>query len=349
VTILLRLIIVVIVLLGAVAAGGYFYWINSPLYAFQETALAVKNHDEVGLKRRVAVDNAIDHLLEDLVVQPAQSTPHLSGFQSQVLAGALAMAKTSMTDALLDSIHKSLATNLRTDDPIDRNNSTSFEHFGLTAALAAPAEIKVSNVWHGGNEHTKLLAQADGGTGKLKQLLNAAGREMANETKKLRTTAFNRMQTYIQNHPDTVPGRLLNCPPQERGHHARLMLEEYGLTANNFKGLACCNTTSDIIGRESGKVGFNFYSPKIGRQIEIDFEMIKNLESKEWRINSLSNIAQVMEELEPTYQSDIHELVEYSLSGMSNKNMQNDMRGMTDRLKQDPTTQNLLQNFKVHF
>ncbi|MBU6455165.1 MAG: hypothetical protein KGS72_25570 [Cyanobacteria bacterium REEB67] len=334
---MLRLVVVLIVLLGALAVGGYLYWTNSPLYAFQEAALAVKNHDETGLKRRVVIDNVIDHLLEDLVVQPALSTPHLSGFQSQVLAGALAMAKKSMTDGLLDSIHKSVATTPQSAILLTQTCLSPLQYFGLTPALAAPGERR------------RMLAQVDTGAGKLKQLLNAAGREMANETKKLRTTAFNRMQTYIHNHPSTVPGRLLDCPPEERGRHARIMLEEYGLTVKNFKGLACCSTTSDIIGRESGKVGFNFYSPKIGNQIEIDFEMIKDLESKEWRINSLSNIAQVMEQLEPAYQTDIHELVEYSLSGMSNKNMETDMHGMTERLKQDPTTQNLLNNIKLRF
>jgi hypothetical protein len=320
--------IIILVTIIALCVGAYFYWIGSPFYAFERVVTAAKEHDSMLFEKYVNAPNIIDQALDDLLVQPALSTPGLSPFQSSVASGALTMAKSSIARGLLESINRYLSP-----DNAERQRHTGYwQNWGCQAAIAAPTRI----------------AQLGGTRDGLKELLHAASHEMSGEVGKLKSVAYNRMLAYIQNHPNTVPGRLLNCPPNERGTHARAMLEEYGLTPQNFKGLAGCVTTSDILGRETSKVGFNFFSPKISRQIVLEVELKKDVGTGVWRINRLSNIKDVMDQVEEYYDRDIHELVEYSLSGMSNSNMATDMRGMTERIKQNPAAQNLFKKWNLN-
>jgi len=321
--------VLVLITIIAVGVGAYFYWIGSPYYAFQQVALAVKDHDSALFDKYVAADNIIDHVLDDLMVNPAMSTPGLSGFQTTVAGGALAMAKASVTRGLLESIKKSLS-----NDTVERQPNTGFwQNLCGDAVIAATP---------------RRIAQAGSTRDGLKELLHAASHEVSGEVGKLKSVAYNRMVAYIQSHPNTVPGRLLDCPANQRSAHAREMLEGYGLTLKNFKGLGGCVTTSDLVGSEHAKVGFNFFSPKISRQIVVEVELKKDTTASTWRIIRLSNIKEVMDQLEEFYDRDIHELVEYSLSGMSNSNMASDMRGMTARIKQSPAAQNLLKKWNIN-
>jgi hypothetical protein len=309
--------------------GAYFYWIGSPFFAFQQAAMAIKDHDSALFDKYVDAGNLIDHALDDLLVKPALSTPGLSQLQSSVASGALAMAKSSVTKGALESINKYFST-----DNIEHQRNASFmPDFGGGAAIAAPIQV----------------AKSDGTKEGIKELLHAARNEVSGEVGKQKSMAYNRMLAYIQSHPNTVPGRLLNCQPNERSAHAKQMLEDYGLTPKNFKGLNNCVTTTDLLGRQSSKVGYNFYSPKISKQIIVEVQVDKDLATGTWRIRRLSNIKEVMDQVEEFYDRDIHELVEYSLSGMSNSNMTSDMHGMAERIKQNPAAQNLLKKWKLNF
>ena len=317
----------IIFTLAALAVGGYCFYISSPLYAFHEAITAFQNHDQQLFDKRVDSHKLIDGFLDDLMVEPALSTPGLSEFQSTVASGALAMAKANITNDLLGSLHRALAA-----DNFSRPINTSFWQF----VGGAPAYAQTQSI-------TKSAPRAG-----LRDLMKAVGGEMSSEVSKLKRVAFMRMLSYVHSHPDTVPGKLLDCPPQERSSHVKNMLQDYGLALKDFKGLGGYSTTSDITGRQSATVGFNFYSPKMDRQFTLNVDLIKNPTSEEWQVVRLSNIQTVMDQLEENYRRDIHELVEYSLSGMNDNNMTRDMRGMTARLKQNPAAQNILKNFNIN-
>ena len=316
-----------------VAIAGYFYWIGSPFYTFQQVALAVKDHDLAQFRRYVDSDNLIDHLLDDLLVDPAVSTPHLSGFQRTVATGALAMAKSNIVKGMNEALRKSLSReSLETP-------TSHWQNFGMAPAIAAPIYRETTA--------PPLLAQMEVGTPGVKDLFNTAGHEISGELTRMKNTAYNRMFAYIQNHPDTVPGKLMNCPPEERAHHIRALLDEYGLAAKNFKGLGECKTTSDFFGREKCDVGLRFYSSKIDSEVTLVLAMDKDITTKDWRIVRLANIRDVMNQVEPNYERDIHELVEYSLSGMSNQNLQSDAQSLTSKLKKHPAAEVFLKRLQL--
>jgi hypothetical protein len=306
----IALIILAIIVLAVV--GIRAWWISTPLFAFEEAVLAFKNNDEPIFNARVASRDIAEHLVDDLLVEPAMVTPNLSMLQQSAVSGALVMAKTSLVNGMLESIQNSMYKNT--------------PHVSFLFCSPALAE-----------------------SGNIKDLMQAAGHEMSAETKKQKTMAYNRMLSYIQNHPDTVPGRLLDCPPQERTTHARQMLQTYGLDMANFKGITGYSTTSDIIGHEIAHTGFIFYSPKVSQNITVEIELLRGGAVKQWQISRLSNIAALMDQLEPDYRRDLHELIEYSLSGMSSKNMANDLNAMTRRLSKDPSTQNILNRLNLKF
>ncbi|MBS1994230.1 MAG: hypothetical protein JSS86_18760 [Cyanobacteria bacterium SZAS LIN-2] len=320
----MRIAAFILVIVFLLALAGYFYWINSPFFAFQQVALSIKNHDAATFDRYVATEEIIDHLVDDILVEPALSTPNLSGFQKTVAGGALAIAKSNIAASLKQSLNKVL----NKSDAQSPDNS-SWLNFGIPAAIAATR----------GDEVT--------GSG-IKDLLKTAGNEMTGELSRMKSTAYNRMIAYIQAHPDTVPGKLMNCPPQERASHARALLTDYGLAAENFKGLGDWKTSSDeILGREKADIGLRFFSPKISREITIMVALEKTLATKEWRIMRLSNIHDVMEQVEENYDRDIHELVEYSLSGMSNENLHSDFQNIKQKLQDHPAAQNFLKRLQL--
>ncbi len=337
--------VIILITLIALIIGGYFYWIGSPYYAFQQVATALKDHNKELFDTYVDAPEMIDHFLDDLLVQPAMSTPNLSPFQQSVAGGALTMARSQITKGIIESLSKYLSA----EGGDQQRNTGYFQSFGCEAAIANPIPIYQGGMAGNSAPGNGSASGSASGSGGLKDLLNAAGREMSSEVGKLKSVAFNRMLAYIQAHPNTVPGRLLDCPPAQRAAHARQMMEEYGLAASNFKGLASCVTTTDILGRQSSRIGFNFFSPKINKQIVVEVQVDKDLTSGIWRIDRLSNLKEVMDQEEEFYDRDLHELVEYSHSGMRNSNLATDIQSMGERIKQNPAAQSILNKLHLNF
>ena len=109
----MRIALLILVVALACLAGIGLWWLNSPLYAFQEAALAFKNNDQSTFDSRVASRDIAEHLIDDLLVEPASATPNLSMLQQSVAAGALVMAKNSLVAGMMDSIQKSMQANGR--------------------------------------------------------------------------------------------------------------------------------------------------------------------------------------------------------------------------------------------
>ncbi len=340
------------------AAAGYWYWTTTPLYALQEAMMAAQNHDALGFERRVMTTELVDNLLDDLLVYPALTTPKLSAFQLQVASGALAMAKAKLSTQMLEAISKAL------NAPVTYGDS----HYDQsTSRLPLIRRLRV-NFWE-----TPAYAASESG-----DFLRTVGKELGGEVGKLKNTAFERMQNYMHNHPATIPGRLANCHPNDRGATLRRILADHGLSQNNFKGMTAVTigeldepppatpAVESALPMDAGPdlnvskspyspdqfahVGLRFYSPIISDEVILKIEFFKAKENSTgdepyadtWRVKRISNLRQILGIVGQDYLNEVHELIAYSLHGMNNENMARDMKGITDRIKSHPSAQKIL-------
>ena len=366
-------------LLAAIAGGGYWYWTTTPLYALQALMMAVQNHDGQAFSKRVDVEGAVENMLEDVLVYPALSTPNLSSFQKQVATGAITMAKAQIKDELLKSIYRSLSAPTQYGDS---NGPTS----SLLIAPAYAADNASSANTSSDNTSSANTSSANTPTkkpGDVRDLLNVASHELGGEVGKLKNEAYQRMQKYVHEHPDTIPGRVINAPPGQRGQIIRRVLEDHGFSQNYFKGLTgykivpittesttTSSSDSSVLplgeitvttsgatppaGAERALVGLRFYSPKISQEIVVEIEMMKgfkasnsSVEDTEWCVTRLANVRPVLDSVAQDYLTDVHELIAYSLYGMNNQNINKDMRGITDRIKSHPAAQDFLKKLGI--
>lgn len=375
---------ITVVLLAAIAGGGYWYWTTTPLYALQSLMMALQNHDGQAFSKRVDVEAAVENMLEDVLVYPALSTPNLSSFQKQVATGAITMAKAQIKDELLKSIYRSLSAPTQYGDS---NGPTS--SLLIAPAYAADNTSSADNTFFADN--TSLADNAPSANtpkkkpGDVRDLLNVASHEIGGEVGKLKNEAYQRMQKYVHDHPDTIPGRVINAPPGQRGQIIRRVLEDHGFSQNYFKGLTgyklvpitaestattSSSSESPVLplgeitvttsgttpppGAERALVGLRFYSPKISQEIIVEIEMMKgfkasnsSVEDTEWCITRLANVRPVLDSVAQDYLTDVHELIAYSLYGMNNQNINKDMRGITDRIKSHPAAQDFLKKLGI--
>lgn len=358
-------------ILAAIAGGGYWYWTTTPLYALQALMMAVQNHDGQAFGKRVDVEGAVESTLEDVLVYPALSTPNLSPFQKQVASGAITMAKKQIKEELLKSIYRSLSAPVQYGD----GNQPS------SSLLVAPAYAADNNAPQNAPSTTNAPAQKPGD---VRDLLNVASHELGGEVGKLKSEAFERMQSYVRSHPYTIPGRVINAPPGQRGAVLRRVLEDHGFSQNYFKGLTgykmvpftpqtettTISTDSSVLpigeitvttgnatpppGAERALVGLRFYSPKISQEIIVELEMMKgfkasnsSVEDHEWCVTRLANVRPVLDSVAQDYLTDVHELIAYSLYGMNNQNINKDMRGISDRIKSHPAAKDFLKKLGI--
>ncbi|MBP6747610.1 hypothetical protein KA344_20445 [bacterium] len=336
--------------------------------------MAVQNHDGQAFSKRVDVDGAVENMLEDVLVYPALSTPNLSSFQKQVATGAITMAKTQIKEELLKSIYRSLSAPTQYGDGNEPTSSLL-----ITPAYAAD-NVSTQTAAAGATGTTSATAKK---AGDVRDLLNVASHELGGEVGKLKNEAFQRMQTYVHNHPYTIPGRVINAPPGQRGAVIRRVLEDHGFSQNYFKGLTgyklvpvtieAATTSggdSSVLplgeitvttgnagvnsGAERALVGLRFYSPRISQEVIVEIEMMKNfkatnssVQDTEWCVTRLANVRPVLDNVAQDYLTDVHELIAYSLYGMNNQNINKDMRGITDRIKSHPAAQDFLKKLGI--
>jgi hypothetical protein len=300
-----------VAILVALLACGYWYWTTTPLYAFQEAAIALKNGDSELFYKRVDLTNFIDNLLDDLLIRPAASTPNLDSVQREVGNAALMVAKGSISAEALRSVDRLFA----------RRRAMSM--IGGDAAYAVESAPRAS----------------------FGDALRAAGNEMRDQTGKWKTVVYSRMESWAKNHTNTLPGRLLACPANQRGEELKRVLSEYGLQAKNFKRISSYVTSSDGT-KEVCKVALNFYSPKVQAEVPVEVEILKLNDC--WKISRISNIPQLFVSLEEPYSDDMHALMLASLSGISAREVNSGVKNMTNRLIQNPAVQNFARQFNFN-
>lgn len=297
---------------------------TTPLYALQDAAFAAYRHDRETFERRVDIDGFIDELLADLIARPAESTPGLSSFQVQVSRGAIALVVTGLARDLKGSIRR--AVTVASLDGSEARSVIDLLPIFAPARAASPA-VRADDV---------------------KTLLNVASRAAGSSAERLKRVAHDRMWTYIYKHPETIPGRLLGCHPSQRQEQVLRLLNECGLTRENFRGLSSCKIFSDDRGGEIARVGFSFFSPRVNGEFVVKLELAKSGMFGDWRLMRISNVPEIFEQLGLDYYEQIQNLMRYSLAGMSSENVNAEMRGVTEQIKQSDAAKNILQKWKIN-
>jgi hypothetical protein len=308
--------LIVVAVLVTIFGGAYLYWMTTPLYAFQEAAFALKDRNRIVFEKRVDTDTLIDSLLDDLLVHPAQTTPDLNSVQRQIGAGAILLAKSSIEEEARKSI----------DRMFWHAAGPDLSRLGPDAAIAGTASGRSSS-------------------GSLGDVLRTATHALTGELGKMKNVVYSRMELWSRQHRQTLPGRLLGCPPSDRGIELKQTLSDYGLKPENFKGVSSCSTTDDGA-TERSIVGLNFFSPKIAKEIVVQIELLKTSGSDCWRISRIANAPEVLLDEGERLDLDMHALMQASLAGISSTSLKDEVQGVTDRIKQSDAGKNFLQQLR---
>lgn len=293
------------------------------MYAIQEASIAAARHDLDAFEKRVDITQFVDNLIDDLLVKPAHSTPGLSSVQREAGEEAIVFAKESLRAQLINKIRGSIA-NSRTQE--GRYTSQRL-NYGADAAIA-------------GN-----VTKAND----LQGIFRAAGREIGRETGRLKNETYLRLTACARQQPKTITGKLLGSPPQIVGFQAKLLMDEFGFTKETFKGITGWKTITDEKGYPRAIVGFKFHSPKAGKEITVDVGMYQNSTFGDWRVFRIENIPELMMSLNEDYEYQVHSLMTCALAGVSSQSVKDEVRGLTDRIKQHVDTKGLLEKLKVRF
>lgn len=298
-----------------VLGAGYLLWTTSPLYAFQEAVTAAQEHDLPKFRNRFDVEGFVVSLLDDLLVQPAETIPGLSSLQREVCRGAVTIAKATLEAQMVRAIERTVSA----------DHSRTFGFLGEQPANAseqiAPGEI--------GN------------------LLKVTASELGGSVGRMSRVVFARMQRYAETHRNTTPGRLLACRPEERARELQRMLSEFGLTPNNFRGVSSYRTTCDATGHETCHAGILFFSPKASRNVTITLELTKGSMFSDWQVRRLVALPEFFREQGEDYDAEMHELMFNSLADINEQSVHNQMRDLTDRIKQNRSARDLLNKLHI--
>ncbi len=203
------------------------------------------------------------------------------------------------------------------------NGASEIARKKISQALILQADQFVSNSAPSSppmdSPHTSATQPAD--TTKDTGLKAVLDQKIAN----LKSVASAKMKQYAAAHPDSFQGRMLNLPEDERKVQLKRLLGDYGFTPQNFRGVAYCNESSAVC-----TTGARFFSPKLNHEVIVDIDLVKSAEG--WRISRISNLPIVINQVEPSYQTDLQELAIYSV-GELNSAVKETAHEMADRVK----------------
>lgn len=292
------LIIAIVALVLAIAGGAYYWWTTTPMYAFQEAGVSVVGHDLTHFRSCVDQKTLVDSALQDLFFGPLERMPDVPEPKKQVMNGALGLLKIPLTEALVKQIEGYV------DNAPAKNNTSTAE----TSPPAAPAEQAPQSPVE-----------------MLKAKLGAVAQEKAQDLKK---NARQKMQDYAANHPESLVGRILSMPQESRWNELGKTLTEYGFEPKSFKGIAFSKEPT----ANTCTVGAKFFSKKLNKDLILDVDLTKTGEAS-WQISRLSNLGDLIKELEPGYDNDLQQLALYSTSEVRNAVAKNIQEGQ-ERLKE---------------
>lgn len=310
----LKSLLLILVAIFALVGIAFCVWMTTPLYAFQDAAIAAQSHDLKKFRERVDVHGLVESLLNDLLVEPASTTPGLTSTQREIANGAVIAAKELIETDLINGIENGIG-------------GPPQPHIGMFGELPASA--------------SGLIPNEIGG------LLQATTKELSGSAGRLKEIVYSRMIDYARTHRKSTLGRLLGCRPDERGIEAKQMLNDFGLTPQNFRGISSYSTTTDGTGNEMCKVGLQFFSPKVNHNVSLDVEVAKGSAFSDWQIKRILNLQEFFMQQGEDYNQEMHRLMASSLSGITDEVVKNELHGVTSRITQSESAKQLLNRLKI--
>ncbi len=77
--------------------------------------------------------------------------------------------------------------------------------------------------------------------------------------------------------------------------------------------------------------------------------MYPNNSFGDWRIYRIENIPELMMALNEDYEYQVHSLMTCALAGVTSQSVKDEVRGLTDRIKQHVDTDSILNKLKLRF
>lgn len=319
----MRFLIIAAAVLIILGLGGYLYWLTTPLYALQSAGVAAARHDLEGFERHVDIEELVSNLLEDLLVKPSKTTPGLSGIQRETGDQIVSATKAALQMQLISMIKKSIGKGSSQEGRYTGYRTI----YGADAAFAGPLP----------------------GAHEVSGFFRAAGSELGREAGKLKNETQMRLVACARQQPKTITGKLLGSPPQIVAFQAKLLVDEYGFTKDNFRGITDARYTKDSQGYNRAEVGVKFQSPKASKEIAVQLEMYQQNMFGDWRIYRVSNLPELMMSLGEDYEYQIHSLMTCALSGVTDQAVRDEVSGLTRRIKEHPGAQDLLNRLRGKF
>lgn len=317
---------------------GYLYWTTTPLYVLQDAGMAIIRHDLTKFESRVDIESAVDNLLEDLLVKPSKTTPGLTALQRETGREAIAFAKLTLSNQLCGTLRRAVlrasASSPNTGSKPSRNlPEAQFWNDTINLAFAINPAIAGNNP----------------GMSDVQSFFKAAGKELGREAGKLKNETYYRLTSCAQSQPKTIAGKLLGSHPRLLGSQAKQLIEDYGFTKDNFAGLESCTEKSvDEVG-QLAYPRFKFHSPKAGKDVVIELELLRRSALGDWKLSRISNIPELMNGLGEDYEYQVHSLMTCSLAGVTAQSVNDEVRGVTERIKNSSGAQNLINKLKMRF
>jgi hypothetical protein len=316
----LGLVLIILAILVAVAGGAYYWWTTTPLWAFQEAGLAVVGHDTVKFRKVVDLEPLIESALNDLFFGPLEKIPGLTDQKRQVLCEALKLMKKPVRTALIRQVEDYVGGKPGSTPGDKLHNGSTPGDQSTTGSPPAAAE-------------TTLPAQS------LKTRFTTLVHKKVLD---LKEASRRKLEEYAEAHPQSLEGRILNLPRDERQTALKELLSEYGFTPGNFKGIAYSRETAP----GTCLVGAGFYSPRVNRDLLVEIELRKTGGKNEnWRISRFANLGTLISTLEPGYENDLQQLALFAASEIKNavsakvqntrEKIKERLTGRLDKIKQE--------------
>jgi len=305
-------------------AGGIFWWLDSPLRAFEQTATAIKTHDTALFAKNVDEQSLIDSAMEDLVFLPVTETKWFTPIQHEAATTAVAVARGPVEKSLQKQLDAYVA-----GTPVAHTDS---------ATLAAPGSSPPA-------ESPSAATDASTG-GTIDDVLHVAKKELRNETHRLKDIGYANMMNHAQSHPEALICQLIASDKVTRKSVIKERLEQYGLVASNFKGISSVQEANDVQnGGKNAMIDFKFQSPKVGHEVTVQAFLVRP-PGGDWKITRVSNLRTLVAELEPSYDHDVQELASATMAGATPEMATQEIKGTAARIFNAPETKSFLKGIK---
>lgn len=310
---------------------GVFWYLTSPYYTLQEIGVSLQNRDSEKFYRLVDVQTIITSLTSEIISEPALKTPRLSGFQMTIVTSAIGLGKESIDRAFVNRIDRYFNPSIRSCVPSDLqivppDANSNHDSMGLIA-----------------EQNTEEYTLADNGGESIGQFAKELGRELTGETAQLKRQVYQRMIHHAENHRDTFIGAIFAAPT--RGLPMQEMCDQYGFDLKQIKGLTFGGSDTE----QTGTV--TFYSPKVKRNVSLYFDLTRPGGDMfvPWQIRKFRDLRLTFLDLGEDTDSQVQEMIAYSVAGMTQQNVFKETGGVLKRLSRSNAAKNLLETIKGKF